>query len=77
MKILQSLIWIVVSFGISAMLMSMFYVILLKILVFLKVFTYKKRPLRGKDGTIILVLSIFFFLFLIIKNKHEIFPYLY
>ena len=76
MEILQSLIWLVISFGISAMIITMCYVILLKLLVFLKILTYEKRPFRGKDGTIILVFSVIFFLFMVVKNRQDIFPYL-
>lgn len=76
MEILQSFIWLVISFGISAMIITMCYVILLKLLVFLKIFTYEKRPFRGKDGTIIMLFSVIYFLFMVVKNRQDIFPYL-
>ena len=76
MEILQSLIWLVISFGISAMIITMCYVILLKLLVFLKILTYEKRPFRSKDGTIIMLFSVIYFLFMVVKNRQDIFPYL-
>ncbi|GLI57166.1 hypothetical protein PM10SUCC1_26800 [Propionigenium maris DSM 9537] len=76
MEILQSLIWLVISFGISTMIITMCYVILLKSLVFLKILTYEKRPFRGKDGAIIMLFSVILFLFMVVKNRQDIFPYL-
>ena len=76
MEILKSLIWLVISFGISAMIITMCYVVLLKLLVFLKIITYEKRPFRGKDGIIIILFSVIFFIFMVIKNRQDIFPYL-